>query len=372
MISRLDITVLTIAMSFAASYPCFAGSIKSSNSKDLQSLRPTTSVKVSKSTSTALSLPGEQTIRLNEDPFNQNYLTTEQINARTFALDAGPWQKYLSSPPKIFVIKRPSRDIQKLLTTEQELIKMVIEADVSVSETTEYSALEERLQELQTAIPQAETRTGYVKSSRKYYKRTYVSGSTIYTNSYPYYYNYRVFKEKAQSSSPELVRSVLSIATNAELKDLDSRINALQHFISKWKRKISLMSTNGTEGIMRKANTAYISGLEDYTGEFIKLNTELKRIEQAQEARKAQRANIIQNWQNFENTNLKLLQNYFQQSDIEVISTDSGMSYQITETQLKKSLILACEIGPRTLYFEIDGRSAHHPFALLDVSPSQN
>lgn len=294
---------------------------------------------------------------------------TADSKIHTFALIAGPWQKYLRSAPEIYAVSSMSSDVKNLISEEQRLIKSVIEADVSVNETSDYLALEERLDELQTSIPSAETRSGYVQSSRRYYRRTYVSGGTIYTNSYPYY-SYRVFREKAKSSSPELVRSVQSIATNATLEDLDQRIDALQHFIAQWKRKISLMSSNGTEGIMREANTAYIEGLEDYTREFIKLNASLRKIEEAQEAKKAEKRVILDDWNLFEATSLEIIRRYFEDSSLDVISAFDGLNYRLTEAQLEKSLILACEIGTQTVYFEIDGRNPNHPFILADITPA--
>lgn len=294
----------------------------------------------------------------------------ESLNQRSFSLVCGPWKKYLRSAPKIYSISKLPSGIESLLKEEQKLIKAVIETDVDVSQTSDYSALQDRLAELKASIPSAETSTGYVKRS-SYYRRSYATSSSVYINSYPTYYSYTVFREKEKSSSPELVRAVQGIATNATLEDLDQRVDALQYEITKWKRRTSQMSTNGTEGIMRDANEAYITGLEKFTKDFIHLRSEYNKIEQAQEAKKQEKAQILSNWSRFERNNLSMISEYLSESQTEEIELTNQFDCQLHEKQLKNKLLLACEIGPRTLYFELDGRHAQHPFILADVTPAK-
>jgi hypothetical protein len=280
----------------------------------------------------------------------------------------GPWEKYLSAPPKILILKNPTKGIRDLLAEEQSLIKSMLDADASLTETSEHSGLTDRLDELKAAAPSAETSSGYVRSNRRN-RHTYISGNTIYTNSNSYYYSYSVFRAKQKSSSPDLVRSVTGIAANASLEDLDQRIDAFQHLISSWSRRTSVMSPNGTSGIMRDANEAYLAGLKGYTQEFIKIQKELRKIEQAQAYKAQNKAGILKDWQTFENTRLSILKDYFNSSALETVQHANNRSYTLNEAQLARPLILACKIGPRVVYFELDERRhPNHPFILADIT----
>lgn len=288
---------------------------------------------------------------------------------RQFMLITGPWQTYLSEPPEIYSLRTVSSDIDEMLNREQSLVKRVLESNAAITDTSDYSALKDRLDSLKSEIPGATTSKGHVKRSSSY-RRSYVSSSgTIYQNSYPYYYSYTVFREKEKSSAPELVRSVQSVAGNATLKDLDQRIDALQQLSAKWKRRNSMMSANGTEGIMRDANEAYVVGLDAFTKDLIELRMDLRKIEQAQANKEQQKASLMQQWQLFEQQQLPILKHYFEGSKLATLSPEAGNQYQIPSEYLHGRLILACQIGPRTLFFEIEGRHEDHPFVLADVTP---
>jgi len=304
-------------------------------------------------------------------------LPSEDLNetpseTRHFTLLTGPWSKYISVPPQIYTFDKISSGIETLLTAEQKLIQAVLEADVDVAETSAYSTLNDRLDELKAAAPSAETSSGYVRSSPNGYRSTYISGDTIYTRSYPYYYSYSVFRSKQKSSSPALVRSVSGLAANATLtvKDLDQRITALQHLISTWSRRTAAMSANGTAGIMRDANEAYIEGLRQYTSDFIQLRKELRVIKSEQSKRVANKSNIIAEWNQFEQQNLHILNKFFHDNHTAIIDPTKGANYLINKDKLNGTLILVCNIGPRQLYFELNGRNPFHPFTLADITPT--
>jgi hypothetical protein len=312
-----------------------------------------------------------------QDPAKEAHLApilSEQSSEETlrFTLLTRPWSKYLSVPPKIYTFDNISSGIEKLLATEQKLIQAVLEADVDVAETSAYSTLNDRLDELKAAAPSAETSSGYVRSSSSGYRRTYISGDTIYTHSYPYYNGYSVFRAKQKSSSPELVRSVSGLAANATLtvEDLDQRITALQHLSSTWSRRTSTMSTNGTAGIMRDANEDYLEGLRQYTSDFIQLRKELRTIRSEQSKKAANKSNIIKNWNQFEQQNLHILNKFFQDNHTAIIEPTKGADYLINKDKLNGTLILVCNIGPRQLYFELNGRNPFHPFTLADITPT--
>ena len=291
---------------------------------------------------------------------------------RHFTLLTGPWSKYISVPPQIYTFDKISSGIETLLTTEQKLIQAVLEADVNVAETSAHGALNDRLDELKAAVPSAETRSGYVRSNSNTYSRTYISGDTIYTRSYPHYYGYSAFRSKQKSSSPELVRSVSGLAANASLttKDLDQRITALQHLNSTWTRRTAVMGTNATAGIMRDANEAYLDGLRQYTSDFIQLRKELRIIKSEQSKRAANKSNIIAEWNQFEQQNLHILNKFLHDNHTAIIDPTKGADYLINKDKLNGTLILVCNIGPRQLYFELNGRNPFHPFTLADITPT--
>ena len=299
-------------------------------------------------------------------------LNEKPIETLRFTLLTRPWSKYLSVPPKIYMFDKIPSGIEKLLATEQKLIQAVLEADVDMAETSAYSTLNDRLDELKAAAPSAETSSGYVRSSSSRYRRSYISGDTIYAHSSPYYYGYSVFRAKQKSSSPELVRSVSGLAANATLtvEDLDQRITALQHLRSTWSRRTSTMSTNGTAGIMRDANEDYLEGLRQYTSDFIQLRKELRAIRSEQSKKAANKSNIIQSWNQFEQQNLHILNKFFQDNQTAIIEPTKGADYLISKDKLNGPLILVCTIGPRQLYFKLNGRNPFHPFALADITPT--
>lgn len=129
------------------------------------------------------------------------------------------------------------------------------------------------------------------------------------------------------------------------------------------------MSANGTEGIMRDANEAYVVGLDAFTKDLIELRMDLRKIEQAQANKEQQKASLMQQWQLFEQQQLPILEHYFEGSKLATLSPEAGNQCQIPSEYLHGRLILACQIGPRTLFFEIEGRHEDHPFILADVTP---
>lgn len=299
-------------------------------------------------------------------PSNSNASDTFSI-----ALLSGPWEKYLSSQPEILILQKTTKGIQDLLTEEQKLIQSVLDADASPGETSELSGLQDRLAELKAAIPSAETSSGYVEYEERY-RRSYIYGRTSYINSRPYY-TYSVFRKKSKSSSPQLVQSVAGIATNATLEDIDQRINALQHLISQWNHRTSKMSANGVSGIMREANEEYLDGLRDYVKDFIKIRSELRKIEETQMQRSQNKATILQEWKIFEETCLSILEDYFNKSDPKIIKANENGIYVLNEKQLASKLIMKCNVGPRTLYFELgEHNHPNHPFSMADVTVSND
>lgn len=285
-----------------------------------------------------------------------------------------PWDRYFRSQPYILIVDNLSVGIADLLLSEQKLIKTVLDANRPQQESSDYAMLTEQLAELKTFIPAAETATGYVESTRRRYGYSYTSGGVIYTRTSPYYYTgtyYRVIREKTKSSSPQLVRSVEGLIHNAtvDLKDLDQRVEALQHLISSWGRRTSTMSVNGTEGIMRDANEAYLASLRDFTKDFIQFRAQVREVEEEQARIAKNRTSILSEWANFEQDRLPVLHSFLQDNSGIRVSLDKESKFQMPSAALQKKVILVCEIGERKLFFDVsDRRSSLHPFVLIDIT----
>ncbi len=294
--------------------------------------------------------------------------------SQQYILLAEPWKKYFRSSPKLLIVETPSAGIQDLLDQEQQLIKTVLDSSSASGESSEYAELEEKLNELKTIIPAAETASGYVATRSSNY--TYVSGGTIYTRTGSYYdgYYYTAFRAKQKSSSPELVRSVQGLVHNASLdtKDLDQRIEALQRLISKWNRRTSELNASGSSGLMREANEAYLSVLRAFTKDFSKLRTEVMKVENEQERILKNKSQVLSEWKAFEDNRLSILSDFLltnAQDSIEA-SADGNFTLPTLDSGVKTYLV--CAIGDRDLYFEVStDRKKQHPFVLVDVTPQQ-
>lgn len=290
-----------------------------------------------------------------------------------YILLSEPWKKYFRGEPQLFVVDSLSKGIQDLLTEEQNLIKSVLDSSATAGESSEYAELEERLNELKTMIPSAETASGYVATGSRSY--SYVSGNTVYTRTGRTYYNgyyYTNVRAKQKSSSPALVRSVQGLVHNAtlDLEDLDQRIEALQNLISKWSRRTSEMNASGTSGIMRDANEAYLSILQNFTKDFSALRTEVSKVENEQ-ARSAQNKSLnLEKWKSFENNRLNILSEYLQSNAKFKIEPKADGTFPTPDLKPNEQLVMVCTIGERDLYFEVSPeRHKMHPFVLVDVTP---
>lgn len=284
-----------------------------------------------------------------------------------------PWKRFFRNAPKVLIVRNPSKGIQALLAEEQSLIKTVLDANAKSGESSQYAELTEKLDELKTIIPSAETASGYVRGNG-YRRYTYVSGGTIYTRTGGYYYDgyrYGILRAKQKSSSPELVRSVQSLVHNASLDvdDLNQRIQALQKLISQWSRRTSEMSLNGTAGIIRDANEAYLDVLRAFTTDFIELRSEVSEAEAIQVSQQANKSQILSDWKVFEETRLNILKEYLEANAEEAIFGDSEGVYTMPELNRSTHTILVCTMGDRDLYFEVGNeRDELHPFVFVDIS----
>lgn len=290
---------------------------------------------------------------------------------RLYSVITDPWSKYFRADPTLIILPKLTRGVEDLLNEQQQKAREILSNTGHPGDRPEYIQLEEELESLKSAVPGAETRSGYGRSSRRYYSspRSYVSsdGSTAYVNSgSSRNYYYTVFNRVHKSSSPALARSVENIIYNATLEDIDQRIEALRQLQRVWARKTNVMSPNGVEGVMREANIAYLEGIRGYTDEVIQLQSRLKRVQALIDAESAKKGARLDEWRSFEANRLPIIQEYIERNLQVQVVAENGQ-YELPSALLKKHVILlACTIGERTLYFDLKADShGKHPFRLV-------
>jgi hypothetical protein len=165
-----------------------------------------------------------------------------------------------------------------------------------------------------------------------------------------------------------LARSIENIVFNASVDDLDQRISALQQITLTWSRRTNTMSPNGVEGVMRDANLAYLSSLKDYAGEWVRLQKRLKQVESLITAENAKKSARLEEWQAFELNRLPVIADYVERNHHHKAAADNA-TYELPLGEMKQpAVLLACEIGERTLYFNLNhGRHPDHPFRLVSL-----
>ena len=293
-----------------------------------------------------------------------------QGETKSFTVLTDPWSKYFQAKPIIYLLPSLSKGVTQLLEDQQRLAKEILSSSGQINERPEYIVLEEDLAQLKFAVPGAETASGY---SRRSYSPSYnyisSDGSHIYSRtggSYSGYYT--TFRNVHKSSSPALARSIENIVFNASIDDLDQRISALQQMMRTWSRRTNIMSLNGVEGIMRDANLAYLSSLKDYAGEWVRLQKRLKQVESLITAESAKKAARLEEWRAFELNRLTVIADYVERNHSHKAGADNA-TYELPLGEMKQpTVLLACEIGERTLYFNLShGRHPDHPFRLVSL-----
>jgi len=289
---------------------------------------------------------------------------------RIFTLITDPWSRYFRLEPNLIILPKLTKGIEDLLNEQQQRAREILSNTGQPADRPEYIQLEEELESLKSAVPGAETRSGYGRS-RRYSSPSpysYVSpdGSYAYARSGSSSYYYTVFNRVHKSSSPELARSVENIIYNASLEDLDQRIDGLRQLYRTWSRKTNIMSPNGVEGVMREANMAYLEGIQEYTSEVVQLQGRLKRVQNLIDSEMAKKEARWEEWRSFESNRLPVIQEYVKHHKTLEIEPNNG-KYEIPAAVANKNVILlACKIGDRTLYFNLDSQAySKHPFRLI-------
>ena len=281
---------------------------------------------------------------------------------------AGDWEKWLSEKPTILITAEMSPVIKEILTTQQELANVILTADSASSEHPGIIYLSEKLKYLKSQVPGGATAQG--KSQHKErelvasgtYSGTanYMStgsiggdsysgvGSINYNTSYKDYIHY--FKEVTRSSSPQLVKAVQNVVHNANLDDLQQRIDALKSYLKQWTERTKHMSTLGVSGVMRDANEKYLETLGNFIRDFEKLQSEQASVRKLIQQEKDNRQNLLLQWAEFEKNELQILNKYFENNKLYTIRSEDGESFMLPGLPEDGSIILSCPIGTPVSY----------------------
>ncbi len=278
-----------------------------------------------------------------ENPF-------ENTQVKSYVVLDTPWEKYFCAEPKIMLLPAMPIDLETTLLEEQQHIKAVLDQSAAPGQSSDYAELQERLAILKSKIP----------------SDSISEDDTICMRPRAYYDSYNLFEKKANSSSPDLVRSVQNIVHNCSLQDIGQQMNALDLLITTWKRRIANMSENGPEGDMRESNIVYINELEKYSTDFRELDGLVRKAQAKQSTRMNSHNDCLAQWKSFESTKLDPLEAHILQHSTTVSAQNNA--YQLPR-RYRGHVLYACEIGDRTLYFDLAReRQEYHPFVLVDLS----
>lgn len=290
---------------------------------------------------------------------------------RLYSVITDPWSKYFREDPTLIILPKLSKGVEDLLNEQQQKAREILSNTGQLGDRPEYIQLQEELEGLKSAVPGAETRSGYGRSSRRYYSSpsyNHISsdGSIYMRTGASRSYYYTIFNRVHKSSSPALARSVENIIYNATLEDIDQRIEALRQLRRTWSRRTNVMSPNGVEGVMREANQAYLEGIQGYTGEVVQLQSRLKRVQALIDAESAKKEARLEEWRSFEANRLPVIEEYIERNQHVQVAAQNGQYELPAELLDKQVVLLACTIGERTLYFDLNP-DAHgkHPFRLV-------
>ena len=126
------------------------------------------------------------------------------------------------------------------------------------------------------------------------------------------------------------------------------------------------MSPNGVEGVMREANQAYLEGIQGYTGEVVQLQSRLKRVQALIDAESAKKEARLEEWRSFEANRLPVIEEYIERNQHVQVAAQNGQYELPAELLDKQVVLLACTIGERTLYFDLNPDAyGKHPFRLV-------
>lgn len=290
------------------------------------------------------------------------YASANETPTQRFLLDGGMWQDYLSDSTEIWVVNPLPTGPAELLQRQQNLAARVLNLNVSTENPATLARLQKRLDEMKTMIPTDEVQSGRVERDERgsgywtvdgFGNRVWRSGTSR-----------TVLREVARSSSPELTRSVVGIAMNIELPELEMRIASLEGIYRTWLSRTNQMSTSQTQGIIRAANLAYLDNLTQFISQLRELKHEYDAIQLEAGRGERERNQRITEWSGFEQRHLPVLHSFLEQGRVEKFVADESSFFNLPALQSGQLKIIACRIGPRTLFFDANN-TQNHPLKLL-------
>lgn len=292
-----------------------------------------------------------------------NLAYSDETTSQRYLLDGGVWQDYLSQSPEIWIVSALPAGPAELLQRQQALAARVLNLNVSTDNPATMARLQQRLDDLKAMIPADEVQSGRVERSergRGTLHRSLSGDSWFYRSGQ----SYTVLREVARSSSPELTRSVVGVAMNIQLSDLEVRIAALEGTHQTWLNRTNQMSASGTQGIIRQANLSYLENLSEFIGQLRALKREYDAIQLEASRGQRERNQRVEEWSVFEQRHLPVLHTFLEQGRIQRFIADDSGFFHLPPSQPGEQKILACTIGPRTLFFDANNRQ-NHPLQLL-------
>lgn len=88
---------------------------------------------------------------------------------RRFTVITDPWSKYFRTEPTVVILPKLTEGIEGLLIEQQTKAREILSDTGQVADRPEYIHLKEQLEALKSAVPGAETRSGYGHTSRRVY-----------------------------------------------------------------------------------------------------------------------------------------------------------------------------------------------------------
>ena len=266
----------------------------------------------------------------------------------------GDLERYLKGEPKILTIDSMPASIGSLLEKHQSLISMLLR-DTSGQKEAEYS---QNLSKYKLLAPSIQRHTGESEHRDKrisdsgtfsvtgsvdgivdgYYTSLQLAASGQYTN-YEHYY-----REVTKASDPSLYSVIENLTANATVDDLELYIDAMSMHWKKWNRRTVSMRNQGTAGVMKVANRAYLTMLDMHIKNFEFLHETIIND-------KNDRLKLQAEWTYFKKNEGVILSDYLKNSSKEICISSSG-SFRLPGDSQFKRLILKFP-SSETLFIDV-------------------
>ncbi|MEM8867427.1 MAG: hypothetical protein AAGC73_04085 [Verrucomicrobiota bacterium] len=271
-----------------------------------------------------------------------------------YSLKLGSWGKFIQPPVEIFVSGKPEKEMSDLIDLQEQSIKNVLNASLSLSEIQEYHLLVDKIQALKAAVDKERVPDNYIPYNATLYEK-YQSRMTA---------RFQILDKLKEQCSQTLSSSFTSTVGNINPENFESRIESVQQFSNLWSERTSKISDNGPDGRRKKANERFLGIVDIYISELRKLATDLTVARAVHSHYQEARQTHLLAWQEFVNKDLPVIQAYFEEIEERILPNSEG-NYLITKQQMKSRLYASTQIGTYQVYFYLNKfRNKEHPLNL--------